>query len=488
MLMNLWLRVVLLGGLVWLLTGCSSKGGEQSSVFPVVDETPASPEPKVFTIEGPEQSELLQSTLEQLQPGDTVIIKSGNGVYRGHHLYPGELLRGFTLVNSGTAQAPIRIIGESSGSGDRPVIDQGRGNMSNDDSGEPVVGLYLPCVSHVVIENIEIRYADLAGISSSLHRCKSENIKIQNSYIHHIYGDRNVAGIRLSRVSNVLVKNNIIHDVFKTESDEDTVLIEGEGAEFVDITITNNDFSAINTGVRIHAQNNKSVKRLQVANNRFRQLETGLAVVIDANNSSPGDLSQVEPSLADASVSAVDVHDNVFYELNTGIDIDVDNSQQQSQAVAIYNNTFSQLAGPALSFAAVSGLGFYNNILNQLQRDAVLSITPVNTALQNSIEIFDYNLYWHKDYTAAGGPEWLLDVGGGNEHTFGSLQDWQTAYSRLTPAQLRADPDQASQFTNPYFVDEANVDFTPQAPFALGGGRNGEGLGAYRNGLKPGLL
>lgn len=469
------------------LAGCSGKpsGGDRidpgtSSESPL-DEAPGQ-DTQIFTVNNSDGGESLQSALDAVQAGDTIVIQAGSSRYQHDASYPGESIRGFTLATSGTADQPIYIIGEGNDDQLRPIIDQGKTAPHNPDAPnenpEPTTGIHLLCASHIVIENVEIRNAHMAGITSSLGSCASSNIVIRNSHIHNIYGDRNVAGIRLSRTSSVTIENNELHDIFQTDSNNEPSIIAGSNAQIDTITIKNNKFSDMDTGIRLEAQNDKTLSTISVENNHFEVLNTAITGVIKKTD---------EATVASAMFNQLTIRNNLFLALDQGIEIDSGESLSQSDGLLIYNNTFHGLGNTALTVSGIDAISLYNNIFSDIDRDLLVARAPVNTSLSNSFSLYDYNLYSSSDYDSTTGPEWLIDLGGLNQQLFGNLINWKIAYSTSLNPALISDPDQASSFTDPLFQDPANNDFTPNAPVALSGGRQGEVLGAFGNGSTPGL-
>lgn len=473
--------------LVISLAGCSGKPGGGDRIDPgtasenPLDEAPTQ-ETQTFIVSNSDGGESLQLALDSVQAGDTIVIEAGSSNYQNNSRYPGESIRGFTLATSGTAEQPIYIIGEDNNDQQRPIIDQGKTAPHNPDTPnetlEPTAGLHLLCVSHVVIENIEIRNAHLAGITSSLGSCESSNIVIRNNHVHNIYGDRNVAGIRLSRASSITIENNELHDIFQTDSDDEPSIITGSNTQIDNIIISHNKFTDMDTGIRLETQNDKTLSTISVENNHFEALNTAITGVIKKID---------EVTIAGAVFNDVTINDNLFLEVYQGIGIDSGESLSQSNGLLIYNNTFHKLTSTALTVSGINTIALYNNIFSDINRDLLVTRAPVNTSLSNSFSLYDYNLYSSSDYDSATGPEWLVDLGGLNQQLFGNLINWKSAYSSSLNPTLISDPDQASAFTDPLFQDPANNDFTPTAPFALSAGRQGEALGAFRDGNVPGL-
>lgn len=470
--------------LITMLTACGGGGGSGGDVTVITPENNApSRTPKTFTVNNADGGAGLQAALDAAQAGDTVIIRAGSNSYDTDYRFPGELLRGFTLANSGTATDPIRIIGEAVGSALRPVIDQGKSTVHDPNTigalAEPTAGLYLLCASHVIIDNVEIRNVHLAGITTSTGACESENIRIENSHIHHVYGDRYVAAIRLSRASDVVVSNNDLHDVYQVDSARVVPIITGTHHHVANIHIEHNQFTNLNTGIRMQAQHDKSIEDVTIRANHMEGLDSAITALVNKLNTT---------TPATAYISAINILDNLIMSGAEGVAIDTGESQSQSSGLNIANNTFYQLNNAPIQTSGVDAVYVYNNIFSHITRDLMITTAPVNNALVNSVWEYDYNLYWHTAYSAATGPEWLLDVGGADPQVFASFNLWQQAYSDTLHAQLQSDPDQASQFANPQFNDAANGDFRPNLAFTQTGGRNGGPLGAFRDGEPhPGL-
>lgn len=447
----------------------SGSGGEVSVVTPDT-QAPPLPNTQTYEVDG---SQALQDALQKVQAGDTIIIRGGRH-YRSSYRFPGETIRGFTLANSGTADAPIRIVGDTSNDTSSPVIDQGI-TSSDEDS---VVGIYLLCASHVAIENLEIKNVHSSGISSSLGDCESNDIKIRNTHIHHVYGDRNVGGIRLSRASQVVISNNLIHDIYQSDRENNTPIVTADSGDITEIAIRQNHFSNSDTGVRLQAQNDKHLSGILIQDNHFELLDKA---IVGTTNSLNG------ASTADSKMSELQIQGNLFLETASAIDLDTGNTSEQSQDLSIANNTFHDIERIAVNLSGIIDINIYNNIFSHVGRDLLITRPSSQVNISTDISEMDYNLFWHTDYSASTGPEWLLDLGGENPQTFNSFSDWTSAFTDTLHTHLQSDPDQVSQFVDPLFSDPENVDFTPQGRFAINGGHHGETLGAFTDEKRPGL-
>lgn len=465
---------------------------------------PVEPDPVIkpattIVIEGPHQSERVQAALDNLNPGDTLILRAGDGVYRSHALAPGQTLRGFTLRRSGTPQAPIRILGEAAAGFKRPVIDQGRvynpQATSDELSGEPVVGLYLPCVSHVQVENLEIRMAQEAGISTALGGCRSENLQILNNYIHQIHGRGWVGAIRAWGTSDLLIQGNVLADIVHTAPGAELPAIPAASSEqpAQDIRIEHNDLAAAPSGVQLLALDRGTLENIGIGANHFRDLPTALKATTLSTTATGTDAAASWPN---ARINRVAVQGNLFEHLELGGDLDLSAARDESTGWLFANNTYNDCRTAALRFSAIEALEFYNNLLHNAHANVLLSLAPINPNLSNSISQWDYNLYWHPSYKAASGPAWLLDVGSARATERASLTAWQNAFSAqdqgdetansYRPTQLAAAPDSHALFSEPLFVDASQANYTPQNPQLQSAGREGGVIGAFGAGQIPG--
>lgn len=485
---------------------------EPPVTVPPVVKQPTEPDPEptpepdsgikpatTIVIEGPHQSERVQAALDNLNPGDTLILRAGDGVYRSHALAPGQTLRGFTLRRSGTPQAPIRILGEAAAGFKRPVIDQGRvynpQATSDELSGEPVVGLYLPCVSHVQVENLEIRMAQEAGISTALGGCRGENLQILNNYIHQIYGRGWVGAIRAWGTSDLLIQGNVLADIVHTAPGAELPAIPAASSEqpAQDIRIEHNDLAAAPSGVQLLALDRGTLENIGIGANHFRDLPTALKATTLSTTATGTDTAASWPN---ARINRVAVQGNLFERLELGSDLDLSAARDESTGWLFANNTYNDCRTAALRFSAIEALEFYNNLLHNAHANVLLSLAPINPSLSNSISQWDYNLYWHPSYKAASGPAWLLDVGSARATERASLTAWQNAFSAqdqgdetansYRPTQLAAAPDSHALFSEPLFVDASQADYTPQNPQLQSGGREGGVIGAFGAGQIPG--
>ncbi len=421
--------------------------------------------------------ESLQFALDQLRPGDRLVVESTAVPYSSNalvaELFDGsgntlKTLRGFVLATSGTPSQPITIEGEGAM---RPVIDQGQGSSV---PGDAVLGLYLDCVSHIVIRGLEIRNVNEAGITSPINGfCQSQGITIEDNYIHSVTGEKYVAGIRMMGVSELLVRNNQLDNITSNESVEDAVFGYG-GAGLDAIVVEGNAFSGLDVGVLVNAQGlgsssyggaEEPVSGVRIDGNRFTNVVDGVRLVAQAADALLGDES------ATGSFHDVDVLGNVFDTVDSALDMQPGAGDFVSGSTCFFNNTVLDASGAVVELSAVNDFEFFNNILVRPQADTLLSRAPANVLLGNTIAYSDNNLFW--DFVAL---DWQLAVGGADAASFAGLAAWQMA--GMHP-ELASNPDIAAINNDPLFSNAAMADYSllPGSP-AASSGRFAMSLGA----------
>ncbi len=443
---------------------------------PVVEE----PAPKApLVIEGPHQAERLQAALDSLAPGDTLIIRAGQGVYRSGARAAGQTPGGFTLTRSGTAEKPIRIVGEGLGALPRPVIDQGQHYDPNlpASSGAPMLGLYLPCVSHVRVENLEIRNTQDAGISTALGGCRSENLHFINNHIHQVYGSGAVAGIRVWGAQDLVIEGNTLSAITNIAPDVPYPPRAAAGSAYKTqaIRIARNSISNTQTGVQLIAYNTSELTNIQISANQFRALQSA----VQAHSIGEG---QVWP---EAIINKVSISDNLFHALEHGAWVDLSASNSQSAHWSLQGNTINQCSKSALVFSGVEQVSFLNNLVYDSPSEVLVNLAPLNATLTASISQWDHNLYWHPSEQSRFAPHWIFNLGGAKVSQWDTLASWQTAISVGQP-QLSNTPDVNALLLDPRFVNAALGDFSPQHTQVLKGGQGGAPIGAFSPGRRPG--
>ena len=477
--------------LLVLMTGCGGEvdGGEQT-IFESPNALPLGIALRVNNLTGSDSADgvsqpfqSLQHALDTLRPGDTLIIENTDTSYSSNAVIGEEfdaegnvsrVLQGFALRNSGSPNLPIIIQGERSIVGDQPlpVIDQ---LQSTSTPGVAILGIYLPCVSHIVIRDLEIRNTNEAGISSSTNgACDSSGITIENSHIHSVYGEKYVGGIRMMGVSDLLIRNNTIENIFSNSSPEQKLFVKnGRGQS--NIVVESNHFEDLEVGVSINAQSlsdasiavdqGLSITDIKIANNTFNQL-TGSAIVLQTHISDALNSNQENTG----SFLQTDIYGNVFDQVESALIVDTNPSLQQSNDLCFYNNTLVDNALAALNINSVSDLEFFNNLIYRPLGDIIMTRAAINESLQNRLSYSDNNLF------ALATPSWHLDIGGPTETLYSDFQSWMNA----SHPELSIAPDIASYFgEDPAFVDADNANYTlqPSSP-ALSAGRFGLSIGA----------
>lgn len=426
----------------------------------------------------------LQHALDQLKPGDVLIVEDGTysttdfiGEERDENDVLVRTLQGFKLSVSGSPNLPIVIEGQS---GFRPVIDQQQTASNPASTLNPaiaVLGLYLDCVSYVTVRNLEIRNANEAGISSATDgACETTNVTIEDNYIHDIYGEKYVGGIRMMGVSDLTIRDNEVNNVFSNLSSEDKVLFRN-GRGLSNILIENNKLSLLgnDSAVIVNAQGlgnstfslnqQESVSGLKIVKNEFDSVGNGISLQMQVSDSSATD------ELKTGMYRDVDIYGNTFNQLESALVVAAGETEHQSQKICMFNNTLIDTASPAVDISGVSDLEVFNNIYTMPQSELLVTRSPVNTSLLNTLAYNDNNVYWNFVTLS-----WRLDAGGIADASYPDLVTWQ---SSLGHPEVSSNPDLASLTIDPEFVDPLMGDYrlSPTSP-ALLSGRYGFSMGA----------
>ncbi|MEM7083027.1 MAG: hypothetical protein AAF465_09855 [Pseudomonadota bacterium] len=394
----------------------------------------------------------LQRGLDILEPGDTLIIEPAASPYRDNDSTAVDGVRGFVLNQSGLLDLPITIVGDFP----TPVIDQGKTAASSD---EPVVGLLLNCVSHVIVRNIEIRQTNDAGITTSLSGCTTSDITIERTLIRNVFGNHDVGGIRLANTRESQIKENRIHDVYSSSSVTSSPAVANDAVS--DIRIEDNVIHSVDAGVTLRTAGS-AMNAVSVRQNEFENVARALHLQADANR-----LGQMQD---------IEFLGNLVRTSESVLDSDLDRAGTQSQGVKVFNNTFVDVTGPALNLNGIALFENYNNLFVRPGADLLVSQRPFSPSIQNSIAYSDNNMVWQ-----GSGPAWTLDLGTLTAYRFVGLPAWQTALSDFEGGELSINPDQSTIWADPDFVNETNGDFTPQNPATLGTGRYGGNIGAFND-------
>ena len=452
---SFFLKILLASLILISISGCDSnvRGGSQTIIEDQVDISGVTLRVNNFSgsddadgIEIPYQS--LQFALNQLRPGDTLLIERGAGPYKYLNLEnPQDQARtkqGFKLTVSGSKDLPITIKGD-------PVL-----NSIIDQEGQSI-GLFLDCVSNVIIKDLEIRNTLSAGISSAMHGgCETSNIIIQENFIHNVNGNKFVSGVRMMGVNDLIISNNQIENITKDTSLSDTnfdFVDWGQGVS--NLTIEGNIISSVETGVIINAQgfvdnilfteHKEAVSSLKISDNIFRTLQAGIsfdAKIPSINTNSIFKVSNFEN---------VDFYLNIFDDVNNNvIAVDSGDTLFQSENFCIFNNTLVNSSPNFLDLIGVKNIEIYNNVLDVLDAVVLKTTATENTQLINSVTYSDYNFYVNSSILS-----WEMDFGGPSYEVFPALSQWQSASRQ----DLIINPDLNSISSIPIFVDTENDDY-----------------------------
>lgn len=450
-----FLGILLISLIPILLIGCDGKvrGGTQTIIEDQIDVSGVTLRVNNFSgsddadgIEVPYRS--LQFALNQLRPGDTLLIERGAGPYKYSNLdNPQDLIRskqGFKLSVSGSPQLPITIKGDSEL---KSIIDQ---------EGQSI-GLFLDCVSNVIIQNLEIRDTVNAGISSAIHGgCETSNVTIEDNLIHDVVGYRFVGGVRMMGVSDLIIRNNEIENIFQDNSQlEPNFNFIDWGKGVSNLTIEGNIISLVDTGVIINAQgfvdnilfadNEEVVSSLKISENIFRSLEDATSLKSNISSTTANSIFKV------SNFRNVEFKFNIFDDIsNKAIFVDSGDALFQSEKFCVFNNTFVNSSSSFLDISGVSNLEIYNNVFDDSNIIVLKTNATGNTELINSITYSNYNFYSNSSILS-----WELDFSGPSYEIFPALSQWQSASRQ----DLINNPDNNSLLSIPVFIDTENDDY-----------------------------
>lgn len=381
----------------------------------------------------------IQHAVDRVGPCDTIQVRRAATPYV-------ESANGYGVVigQSGEAGKPITLEGFP---GERPVLDLQQDSTSQEHAG----GIFLNCVSWLVLRNFEIRNAAEAGVSGSLTGCGSRDLIIEDLIIHDIYGGNMAAGIRLNGSSEARIRDNTIYRVFKVREDDGPAVVPGD-RESRSIEIEGNSIYSVGSGVIFSLQSGASLVDASVHDNRVYDAVEGVELLAD---------------LAGGSFSSVAIYGNILHGLDRGLSADLSDSSALSTGLSFRNNTLFDVRG-AVELDKMADVSIYNNIFSNVDREYLIASHAV------VFNYFDNNIYWPLNSVG-----WTLrSVGGARTYT--SFDEWRTAYSTEGQTALRENPDTQSLVVDPLFVDALLGDFRlgPNSP-ALGRGRNAESIGGY---------
>jgi hypothetical protein len=428
----------------------------------------------------------IQYGVRQLNPGDILYVKKSILPYyepyrRSSATSPNGLnAGGITVDVSGTLSNPIIIAGFP---GERPVIDQKRGVTlfdhvlyQPDSSNKPLSGFFIMRGSHyITIKGFEITNTVSSGIffDPAGGTEGNDGIIIENNLIHNIYGKHpltgntvdNVGGIRLDYANNCIVRNNVIHDIYRNDgtnpyTSQPFNLHSGiHGYKQSGCLIENNLVYNVSRCVYQKTPDLDGGDLNEVKRNEFFNCELAAYYAgVQGTGSAPG--------------FNLKFYENIVYNSGGGVITLHNETSSQSNGVFVHNNTFHNVNNP-VSITGNTGVEVYNNIFSgSNELEFATGYAPLQS---NSLAFYDNNLYFNS------ANKWIVDRG--NNAIFvewRSLAEWKTAFSISSAPGFAADPDQNSITGDPMFIDAAGENFRLGVDSAATGiGRNGETLGAY---------
>ena len=482
-----------LGGflLIWLLTGCGGdvSGGEQT----VVSSGGPASGARLFVnnIDGDDDNDgidkpfkSLQYALDQLRPGDVLVIQNSGQPYKSDipeqvfddNGLPLKTISGFRLGTNGTVSKPIIIEGDATSP---PIIDQGQYDFAAGTN--TALGLVLDCVSNIIIRNLKIINVNEAGITSSIEgACETNNITLEGNIIDNVHGGNYVGGIRLMGVSDVIIKGNTIRNIKSRPVNQPHPFFT-IGHRLSNVSIESNTFDGLDNGIVINAQGlgtatfqpEEPITNIKIYKNIFDQVKAPVNFHNRTNDSSG--VNNIKTGV----FRSVDISGNLFHNVEKfAILVELEESEYQSESFCLFNNNFIGTASTTIYISGVKNVEIFNNVFHPtfegLKENILETSPPVKPLLENSIAYSDYNLY----FAPADDLSWKLGVvDDTSSGEYLGITQWRDAES---DPQLTTKPDINSKAAvDPLFIDPLNNDFdlSDDSP-ALLAGRDGVSIGS----------
>ncbi len=264
------------------------------------------------------------SILATLQPGDTMVLASGN--------YPGLFVSGL----NGTPSQPITIAGASSGS--RPVILGSAGQNT----------LQISNSSYLVITNLEVNPQNLGGDGVNAQGTAVHHITLDGLFIHGFHDDQASVGIS---TNGAVTWNWTIRNCVITDGGTGMYLGNSDGNEqFIAGLLENNlVYDTLGYNIEIKYQNPlPSIPGIPtvdtatiVRNNVFSKANNAAT----GANARPNLLVDHFPLSGPGQNSVYLIYGNFLYQNPTGECL-----FQGEGNVALYDNLFFNSLGPAACF------------------------------------------------------------------------------------------------------------------------------------------
>jgi hypothetical protein len=399
----------------------------------------------------------LSKASQVLKAGDTVLVKSG--------LY-NTLMKGFSPYSGRDAV----VKPQNSGEQDRPIEFKAmEGETVVIEPGYDASGFIIAGKSYITIEGFEIRYGGGGiGVAGGLGRM--DGIRIVDNYIHHIGAPiANSSAIRLDDVDSAYVGNNLVHNVSNYGHENNN----GMGFlsyNMLNVTLENNEFHTSDKGIYHKGAYLTGDTGIVIRNNLVH--DTNIA--LEFNNNAPSDAAHI----------GTEIYQNIFVNNNVPIYDTTYQSAHENVGFDIYNNTFYNTGG--FTIRGLSEVSFFNNIIvgpsertiSTVYQSHVFETPDIRKA--PSFSLIDYNLY-PVDFSVR------LGLYSDKAINFYSLSEWQQVTPSTADAvsleQSAFPPDTHSMVADAGFVDPFNYNFRlVQNSLAVGAGRNGGNIGAYRTG------
>lgn len=412
----------------------------------------------------------IQELIDAVQPGDCGFVRASTSPYVELGRKSGTDYSGNTFIRGGTSEDQRIII--AGYPGERPVISA---NQQYDSVGRAVAGFFVFGGDHITIRNFQITGTTAPGIYTHPQEPNTDII-IENNYIHHIYGEENIGGVRIDKCISCIVRGNTIHDIYDTRTHATTsnpITSEPYGMHSgvhgyypENSIIENNHIYHVGKAIYQKEPNHNGANSNEV---RYNIIENVSDAAYYLQNAGSGGAPALNAKF----------HHNLVRNAPIAVLAEMYEATTPSTGFEIHNNTLVNV-NSLYMLQRVQDVDVFDNLIyNQNFKvgvKAAFIFTNTQTTDKNEVAYSDHNLLYGLSNLA------LIDRYTADNATYSTLAGWQTATSSTSILPAGRDSStltQAPQFTDP---DNGDYELLVGSP-GDAAGRFGGDIGAFGNGF-----